>query len=92
MTAATLIAIMTFVVFLKVMTSNDGQKKKLMRPKDKKGDCLSCRANFKFETWILNVATVAMCKNASVQRMMRVLELKENVWPWIEVRRSRKKI
>ena len=24
--------------------------------------------------------------------MMRVLELKENVWPWIEVRRSRKKI
>ena len=63
-----------------------------MRPKDEREDCLSRRANLKIETWIWNVAAAEMCNNVIVKRMLRVLELKDNVWPSIEVRPSRKKI
>ena len=40
----------------------------------------------------MNVVAVAMCENAIVKRILRALELQPNVWPWIEVRRSWKKI
>ena len=40
----------------------------------------------------MNLVAVMMCENAIVERMLRVLELKDNVWPWIKVRQSMKKI
>jgi hypothetical protein len=96
MMTARWIALVGFVTFLKALASNGGKKIERARPKDERGDCLSRRANLKFGTWILNVAAVAMCENAiakqNVERTKRTLELICEVWPWIEVRRSRKKI
>ena len=82
----------TIIAFLKVLASNDRKKNERAGPKDEREDCLSCRANFKIETWIWNVTAVAICKNAIVKRMLRAMELKATIWLWIEVRRSRKKI
>ena len=90
MLAATWMVVMAFVAFLKVLALNGGKKNERATPKDERGGCLSCRANFKFETWILNVVAVPMCENEIVERMMRALELKDNIWPCIEVRRLRK--
>jgi hypothetical protein len=93
---ATWITLVAFITFLMALASNGRKKIERARPKDERGDCLSRHANLKVETWILNVAAVAMCENViskqNVERMKRTLELKCEVWPWIEVRRSRKKI
>ena len=91
MMAATLIVIMAFIAFLKVLALNGGKKNERARPKNGREDCLSRHTNLKFQTWSCNVAAVAMCKSAIVKRMTRALELKA-VWPLIEVRRLRKNI
>ena len=92
MMATILMATMALIGILAALASNGRKKNERARPKDERGDCLSHRANLKIETWILNVVAVAMCENAIVERMLRALELQANVWPWIEVRRSWKKI
>ena len=92
MMAATWMTIMAFIALLEALESNGRKKNERARPKDERGGFLSRRANLKIETWILNVVAVAMCKNAIVERMLRALELQPNVWLWIEVRRSWKKV
>ena len=87
-----LMAIMAFIGLLEALASNGRKKNERARPKDKRVDCLSRCANLEIETWILNVAAVPMCENTIVERMTRAVELKDNVWPWIEVLWSRKKI
>ena len=87
-----IMAIMTFIVLLEALSPSNRKKNERAIPKNEQGDCLSCCANLKIETWMLNVADVAMYNNAIIERIMRALDLKANVWPWIEVRRSRKKI
>ena len=91
MMTAILMAIMAFIGLLEALASSDRKKNERTRPKDERGDCLSRRANLKIETWILNVAA-AVCENAIVERKMEAMEFKANVWPWIKVRRPRKKI
>jgi hypothetical protein len=94
--AATWTDLLAFITFLIALASNGGKKIERARPKDEREDCLSRRANLKFETWIWNVAAVAMCENAiakqNVERTKSTLELICEVWALIEVRRSRKKI
>ena len=67
MMATMLMAIMTFIGFLKALTLNGRKKNECGRPKDEQWDCLSHGANLKIETWIFNVAAVAMCENAIVK-------------------------
>jgi hypothetical protein len=85
MMASTWISIVAFNIFLKALSLNGGKKIERTGPKDERGDCLSRRANLKFETWILNVASVAMCENViakqNVERTKRTLELKCEIWP-----------
>ena len=50
----TWIAIVAIIAFLKVLASNDRKKNGYARLKDEREDFLSCRANFKIETWIWN--------------------------------------
>ena len=90
--ATMLMATMAFVGLLATSALNDRKKNDDMRMKDERGNCLSRRANLKIETWLLNVVAVAMCNNEIVERMLRALKLQADVWPWIEVRRSRKKV
>ena len=92
MMATILMATMALIGILAALASNGRKKNERARPKDERGDCLSHRANLKIETWILNVVAVAMCEHAIVEQMPKALELQANVWPWIEVRRSWKKI
>ena len=92
MMATILMATMALIGILAALASNGRKKNEHARPKDERGDCLSRRANLKIETWILNVVAVAMCENAIVERTLRALELQANVWSWIEVQRSWKKI
>ena len=92
MTAAMLMAIMVLIDLLEILTANGRKKNEHTRRKDERGDCLSFRANSKIKTWIFNVVAVTMCKNAIAERMLRALELQANVWSWIEVQRSWKKI
>ena len=90
MMATILMATMALIGILAALASNGRKKNERARPKDERENCLSCRAYLKSETWIWNTAAVVMGKNAIVERMMRALELYCNIWPWIEVRRSRK--
>ena len=87
-----LMVTMALIRLLAALALNDRKKNERASTKDERGDCLSRRANLKTETWILNVVVVAMCKNMIVEWMLRALELKDNVWSWIKVQRSRKKI
>ena len=38
-----------------------------MRPKDKQGDCVSCRAKLKFESSIGSIIGPAKCKNPKAE-------------------------
>ena len=92
MMAAKWMAIMAMIAFLKASTSNGGKKDGHPTLKDEQEDCLPCHANLEIETWIWNDDAVGMCENTIVEQMLRALELGVIIWPWIEVRRSRKKI
>ena len=70
MSATMLMAMMAFIGILAALVLNGRKKNERARPKDKRGDCLSRRANLKIETWIVDVVAVAMCKNAIVERML----------------------
>ena len=87
-----LMVTMALIRLLAALALNDRKKNERAKPKDERGDCLSRCANLKIETLIVNVVAVAMCKNAIVKRMTRAMEFKANVWQWIEVLPSSKKI
>ena len=78
------IALVAFMTFLWALASNGGKKIEHTRQKDERWNSLSCCANLKIETWILNVAAVAMCKNAIVEQMKRTVELIHEVWDWLK--------
>ena len=59
-------ASMVFIGLLEALASNGRKKNERTRPKDDQEDCLSRCANLKFQTWICNVAAVAMCESAIV--------------------------
>ena len=92
MMATMLMAIMPCIGLLEALASNGRKKNERTRPKDKQEDCLSRREHLNIETWLWNVVAVVMYKNTIVERMLRALELKANVWSWTEIRPSRKKI
>ena len=84
--------IMTCIGLLEALASNGRKKNERVRLKDERGDCLSRRANLKFKTWIIVVVAVTMYDNAFVGWVLGALELEDSGWPWIGVRKSRKKI
>jgi hypothetical protein len=49
MMAVTLIEMVAFVTFLKVLALNDGKKNERARPKDEQGDYLSRHVNLKLK-------------------------------------------
>ena len=92
MMATVVMATMVLIGRITALASSGRKTNERTRPKDEQEDCLSCRANLKIETSILNGVAVTMCKNAIVERMLRALEFEANAWTWMEVRWSRKKI
>jgi len=92
MMATMVMATMALIGLITALASIGRKKNERTRPKDEQEDCMSCRANLKIETSILNGDAVTMCKNAIVEQMLRALEFQANAWTWMEVRWSRKKI
>ena len=58
--ATMLMEMMAFIGTLEALSSNERKKNERARLNDERGDCLSRRANLKIETWIWNVAAVAV--------------------------------
>ena len=87
---------MVCIAYLKTLSLNCGKKNERTRPKDEYWDCVYWRTHLKFDTWIWNVVAVKVCEKAiakqGVEPTERILGLKCEIWPWIEVGQSRKKI
>ena len=85
MMAATWMAMVVFIEFLKALASKCGKRNQRARPKEERVNCLSRRAKLKFENSIGNIDGLAKCENLTFEEDVEQLYIYQAVRTTIEI-------